>query len=354
MGIKVKYDPVGSSAMAAYATGVGQAQERNKKQAVGILLEQDRLNRMQKERALDRNADAERQNENLTFRAWENLQQDLSRQDEADLEFRRRGLMAPSPMPEGVKADPIASKGWSEADKGIRDISGGRTFDPTLPDTQIGLGRLEELKRGIEEKYKTPTPAEQAMKNSYLGDEKGNPLPPLPEGAPVPPGAMRWSPDPRGGRPAPWEYPKDPATVKAEQDQKAEKDKQRAESAARLARDEAAILKNDVDYADVAAKKVAIDDRRAAHDAIWGPKSSPVAAPPPTGAPAPVAAPPAFGSGAPTPNPASTAPVAPPIAAVGVPTMPTNPPVINNAEEYARIPSGTIFVDRDGQTRRKR
>lgn len=55
MGIKVKYDPVGSAGLAAYATGVGQAQERQKKLALGMLMEQGRANRMQQERATDRN-----------------------------------------------------------------------------------------------------------------------------------------------------------------------------------------------------------------------------------------------------------------------------------------------------------
>ena len=42
MGIKVKYDPVGSMGLAAYATGVGQAQERRRKEALRLLEEQQR------------------------------------------------------------------------------------------------------------------------------------------------------------------------------------------------------------------------------------------------------------------------------------------------------------------------
>jgi len=85
MSIKLKYDPVGSSAMAAYDSGLGAGKERRDVRQQTFDLMEDRNNL---------------------------------------IGGKRGGGFGG--MPAGVAANPIAAKAWNEANNGIRMIGHGR------------------------------------------------------------------------------------------------------------------------------------------------------------------------------------------------------------------------------------
>ena len=161
MSIKLKYDPVGSSAMAAYDSGLGAGKERRDVRQQTFDLMEDRNNL---------------------------------------IGGKRGGGFGG--MPAGVAANPIAAKAWNEANNGIRMIENGRTFDTNIPSTAIAHGRLADRKRQIEEANPDPKPAEARAKQMFLGDAMGNPV------AAGTPGAINWWDPGDGKMPTPMAAPK--------------------------------------------------------------------------------------------------------------------------------------------------